>query len=83
MAQRLIHGGPELPESLEYLWDMFIRLSMTRRYTQFGPEALNATLVRDASALFGWDLTPQEAEAIMAVDIVVLNPGKEEAEDNG
>lgn len=74
IATKLLEDGPEFPESLAYLWDMFIRLSSVRGVSFHGPDRITPTLIRDAIVLFEWTLMPQEAAAILDLDFVTLYP---------
>lgn len=58
---------------MEFLLHMARRLDEMRDWTEHGPKRFTPTHIRDGAALFGWALTPMEAEAIVLIDRVMLS----------
>lgn len=62
------------PDCLAYLWERFWRLDGMREVDMNGPHRLTPSLIADAARLFGWVVTPLDAEALVMMDIARLNP---------
>ena len=56
--------GPEIPELLFYLWEMFVTLSNDRSERK----PLNYTEIKDYLELTGETLTPREVEIVKKLD---------------
>lgn len=67
-ARRALQG-PEFPESVRYLHEMFAQLNTMRSFSEAGPQAIGAETLRAADALFDWSLRPHEAEALSMLDV--------------
>jgi hypothetical protein len=70
--------GPPFPDALGYLWGWFERLDRMRGVAMHGPERITAGMIRDAAALYGWDVAPHDVDGLMVLDIVTLYPGDED-----
>lgn len=62
------------PPALDYLYARFLRLAGMREYDMNGPRRLTPLQILGGCELFGWTLTPLEAEAIVALDVAQLYP---------
>jgi hypothetical protein len=73
--------GPECPESLRYLWDWFQVLHGTRSYGMAGAERISLVEIDAANRLLGWQLRPEEVDALTTLDLVWLHPDVEQDAD--
>jgi hypothetical protein len=60
--------GPELPDSIAYLWGWASELHGRSGVGQFGFHPLTYTTIADWARLTGRDPRPHEVEALMGVD---------------
>ena len=65
---------PPFPIALTSLWQKFERLDGMREVGQYGPLRFTPAHIKAACDLFGWQLTPQDVEALVALDVVMLYP---------
>ena len=75
----MLRAASDVPACLEYLHRRFLRLHGMRRIDGMnGKQRLSPSEILDGAELFGWSLSPLEADAIVAMDIAALYPGDEE-----
>jgi hypothetical protein len=72
-AERLV--GPHVPELLRYLLEWSIELAMGRRVGMNGPEQISWMDLDAWARMTGRSLDPHEAQGLMLIDAVRLNPG--------
>ena len=76
-AEETLSGLPTLPEVLEYLWEYYNQLSVTRQNFGWGPTALTYQEIAAWSKLRNVKLDPWELDALLMVDSVFLTVSAE------
>lgn len=61
-----------IPDSLEYLADIFYRLHSMREYDLNGPKRFTPAHIKAGMELFGWSLSALDVGAIVELDGVYL-----------
>jgi hypothetical protein len=78
-AIAMLRAASDVPECLEYLYRRFRRLDGMRRIDGMnGKQRLTPSEILDGAELFGWSLSPLEAEGIVQLDLAALYPGDAE-----
>lgn len=69
----MLAGLPLLPEVLEYLWEYYNQLSITRQNYGWGPTALTYQEIEAWSRLRHVVLDPWELDALLMLDSIFLS----------
>lgn len=73
LAIARLEAASAIPESLEYLADIFYRLcNMRETDGMVGGKRFTPAHIKAGMELFGWSLTPLEVEGIVELDRVYL-----------
>lgn len=80
IAVAKLAAADAVPESLEYLADIFYRLCTMRESDgMIGPKHFSPAHIKAGMELFGWSLSAMEVEAIVELDIAYMDAAREEA----
>jgi len=77
-ARKELIQEPDIPGRVAYLWRWWSELDRGRRYGMNGAEPLAFLDIESWARLSGRRPTHTDIESLIAIDRVVLNPGKRE-----
>jgi len=75
-ARLALLSKPERPEVLDYLWDWFCALNLSRGAGMHGLERLTYPGIESWARLMRCDIQPHEVDALMQIDVAYLYPGE-------
>jgi hypothetical protein len=72
-----LYNGPQIPDSVAYLWDWARELHGKSGVGMSGFNPLTYTTIADWARLTGNEPEPHEVEALFWLDAILLNPPKD------